>query len=63
MIHPSDPAAKEATSTAINKLIVDLGNIRAADRAKEVEAFNEAPNRANSIIMEVFKGLIASRRA
>jgi len=48
---------------AVNKLIQEYYSVSAAKRSAEMDAQANIVNTTNSLMMEVFKGLIASRRA
>uniref|UniRef100_A0A7C3W888 Uncharacterized protein n=1 Tax=Fundidesulfovibrio putealis TaxID=270496 RepID=A0A7C3W888_9BACT len=47
----------------LNKLIQEYMVVNAHNRAAEIEAFVNSSNKTSILVMEVFKGLIASRRA
>ena len=61
----SNPSAVPKTPDAIvlNKAIQEFMVARSHQRNMEMEAFAEGANRTDLLIMEVFKGLIASARA
>jgi len=46
----------------VNQMILEYMLANGAKRLAEVDAFVHAPNRTDVLIMEVFKGLIASRK-
>ena len=46
----------------INKIIQEYMVVRTAERIAEIDTFVNASNKTNLLIMEVFKGLIASSR-
>lgn len=47
----------------LNKLIQEYMVVNARNRAAEIDAFVNSSNKTSILVMEVFKGLIASRRA
>lgn len=46
----------------INKLLLEYGVLRAKANNEIIDTFVDASNKANLLIMEVFKGLIASHK-
>lgn len=46
----------------VNQMILEYMLAKGAERTAEMNAFTKASNRTDVLIMEVFKGLIASRK-
>lgn len=47
----------------VNELLLEYMTASAVKRTEEINAFIQNSNKTNILIMEVFKGLIANRRA
>ncbi|MFZ5426912.1 MAG: hypothetical protein ACOZEN_08050 [Thermodesulfobacteriota bacterium] len=47
----------------VNELLLEYMTASAVKRTEEINAFIQSSNKTNILIMEVFKGLIANRRA
>lgn len=62
MSNPSD-VPKLPDAIALNKVIEQFAVVRAQRRDAEMSAFANGTNRTDRLIMEVFKGLIASAKA
>jgi len=46
----------------VNQMVQEYMLAKGIERLAEIEAFTKASNRTDVLIMEVFKGLIASRK-
>jgi len=47
----------------VNELLLEYMTASAVKRTEEINAFIQSSNKTNILIMEVFKGLIANRKA
>lgn len=46
----------------VNQMILEYMLAKGAERTAEMDAFTKSSNRTDVLIMEVFKGLIASKK-
>lgn len=60
---PISAEAQIPDAIIINKAIMEYMTVKAAARVAEMDAFVESSNKTNLLLMEVFKGLVASVKA
>ncbi|WP_243361928.1 hypothetical protein [Fundidesulfovibrio terrae] len=62
MTSPSEPP-RIPDAIELNKVILEFMIARSHKRTAEIDAFVNGSNRTDMLVMEVFKGLIASAKA